>query len=116
MIVAATHHRINRRGLFFACIRVVRVIARDDEVVHFFFENLLTSTILDVASRGTGAVLTAHIIFLILDAVFHAKVGVPVKLLATWAIFITCAIEYFALLRHNSHWIYHHCKVFFEVR
>lgn len=117
MIIATAHHRINRRGLFFARIRVVRVVARNNEIVHFFLENLLASSILDVTSSGTGAILATHIInIFILGTIFHAKVRVAIELLATWTVFVASAIEYLALLWNNTHWIDHHGKVFFEVR
>ena len=115
MIIAAAHHRINRRRLFFTCIRVIRIIARDDEIVHFFLEHLLTSSILNVTSCGAGTIFATHIILFILDAVLHTKVCVSIELLTTWTVFIPCTIEYLALLWHDTHWINHHCEVFFEV-
>ena len=115
MIIAAAHHRIDRRWLLLAGIGVVRVVAGDDEIVHLFLENLLSSSILDVASSGTCAVLAADIVLLVLDTILNAKVRVAVEFLTTWTIFIACSIEYLALLRHNTHGINHHREVLFEV-
>lgn len=115
MIIAAAHHWINRRWLLLAGIGVVRIVAGNDEIVHLFLEDLLASPILDIASSGTCAVLAADIVLLVLDTILNAKVRVAVEFLTTWTIFIACSIEYLALLWHNTHWINHHCEVFFEV-
>jgi len=116
MIIASAHHWINRRWLFFTCVRVIRIVAWDDEIVHLFLKNLLASSILDVSSRSTCAIFAAHIILLVLDTILYTKVRVAIEFLSAWTVFIACAIEYLTLLRHNTHWINHHCEVFFEVR
>ena len=115
MIIAAAHHRINRRWLFFARIRVVWIVTWDNEIVHFFLENLFASSILDIASRCSSAILATHIVLFILYSILHTKVCVAIEFLSTWTVFVSGAIEYLALLRYNTHWINHHREVFFEV-
>ena len=115
MIIAAAHHRINRRWLFFASVRVVWIVTWDNEIVHLFLKNLFASSILDIASCCSGAILATHIVLFILNSILHTKVCVAIELLSTWTVFVSGSIEYLTLLRYNTHWINHHCEVFFKV-
>lgn len=114
MVVPATHHRVDGR-LVLAGVRVVRVIARYDEVIHLLLEHLLSSGVLDVASGGAGAILAAHIVLVVLNSIFNAEVGKSIEFLPTRAILVSGAIQGLTLLRNYTSRVNYHSEVFLEV-
>lgn len=56
VVVATTHHGVHR-WLIFTRITVVRIVHWDNEVIHLLLENLFACCVLNVASRGTSAVV-----------------------------------------------------------
>ena len=115
MIISSAHHRIDRRWLLLTSIRIVGIVAGNDEIVHLFLQHLLASCIFNIATGGTGTIFAAHIVLFILDSILNAKIRIAVEFLTARTVFITSSIEYLALLWNDTHWINHHCEVFFEV-
>ena len=115
MIIAAAHHWVDGAGLLLAGVRVVGVVAWDDEVVHLLLQNLLPRRILNVATSGARPILTTDIVLLVLDAVLHPKISEPIEFLTARTILVASSIENLSLLWHNTHRIDHHGEVLFQM-
>ena len=113
MVVSTTHHWIYWR-LFLACIWIVRVVAWDNEIIHFLLKDLLTSCVFDVTTCGTSSIFATDIIFIVLDSIFNTKIGESIEVLPPRSKLIP-GIERLTLLWHNTHWIDHHGEVFFQM-
>ena len=114
VVVAAAHHRIDRR-LVLTSIRVVRVIARNNEVIHLFLQNLLASGILDIASSSSSSIFAADVVFVVLDSIFYTEICKTIELLSSRTVFVAGSIERLSLRRHNTSRIDYHGEVLFKM-
>lgn len=114
----STHHRIHR-WLIFAGIWCIDIVRRNQKVVHFRSEHLLTRhRIFNIPASGSCAVL--WIIVVLLGAIFDSEIGVTIEFLTSWTFLVTCKIlcSFFIisyLVRNDAYWVNEHGEVLLEV-
>ena len=118
VVVAAAHHRVHRR-LVLGGVRIVRIVHRDDKVIHLFFEHLLPGCILDVAAGSSGPIILLVILLVALGAILHPEVGEPVELLPSWPVLVPhqwLPVKIVVLLlRQYAHGVQKKSEIFFKV-
>lgn len=121
MIISSSHHGVHWR-LFFARVGVIRITCRNYEVIHFLFQNLFTGCrIFNKSARGSRSIFGADIIVIILGSIFNPKISVTIKLLPSWAIFISYHILILLgfiiilLVRNYSQRIHEQSEILFEM-
>jgi hypothetical protein len=88
LVVVPTAHHWVHRGLVLTCVRIVWIVHRNDEIIHFLFENLFSCGVFDVAASGSSSIV-GLIVFVSLGAVLDSKVSEPVKLLSSGPVFVS---------------------------
>ena len=111
----ATHHRIHRR-LLLRGVGVVRIVGRDDEVVHLLLEHLFARGVLDESTSSSSSIL--RVVIAAFGAILNSKVGVAIELLPSRAGLIardglTCSE--IGLGWHDTHRIDQQGEVLLEV-
>lgn len=118
LIGSAAHHHIDRR-LLLARIGIVLSIGWNNEIIHFFLENLPPCRVFDIAPSGPCPILETVVVFVIID-IFGTKVGVAVKFPTSGPIFVSLNSGLLVVIghllgRYNSQRVDQESKIFFQM-